>query len=83
MKILKALRRAINRNADSCKKVLETINYEKPRKIRKLICWDESWAKGSEWISRRKDKWSGRQNNGNYTIKTADRKPNEEKRKVT
>ena len=38
MRILKALRRAINRNADSCKKELETINYEKPRKIRKLIC---------------------------------------------
>ena len=37
MKILKELRRAINGNADYCKKELETIK-EEPGKIRKLIC---------------------------------------------
>ena len=51
MKILKELRKAINRNPDYWKKKLETIR--KSKKIRKFICWDESWALG---IERRKNK---------------------------
>ena len=41
MKILKELRKVIDRNADYCKKELETIK-EVPIKIRKLICQDKS-----------------------------------------
>ena len=41
MKILKALRKAIDRNADYCKKELETIRGRQ-KKIRKFICQDES-----------------------------------------
>ena len=41
MKILKELRKVIDRNADCYKKV--TRNYkEEPRKIRKFICQDKS-----------------------------------------
>ena len=44
MKILKKLRKTINRNANYCKK--RTRNYkEEPRKIRKFICQNEGWAK--------------------------------------
>ena len=44
MKILKELRKAIDRNADYCKKTKkQTRNYkEEPRKIRKFICRDKS-----------------------------------------
>ena len=41
MKILKELRRAVDRNADYCKKELETIKKE-PRKTRELIRQEES-----------------------------------------
>ena len=41
---MKELKKAIDRNADFCKK--GTRNYkEEPRKIRALICWDESGVK--------------------------------------
>ena len=47
MKILKELRKVIDRNADCYKKV--TRNYkEEPRKIRKFICQDKNRAKGNE-----------------------------------
>ena len=37
IKLLKELRKAINRNADRCNKELVTNYKEEPRKIRKLI----------------------------------------------
>ena len=43
MKILKKLRKTINRNVDNSKSELET--NEEPRKNRKPIFWGKSWAK--------------------------------------
>ena len=47
MKILKELRRAIDKNAEHCKNELETIRKSQ-EKLEKLIGLDNSWAKGSE-----------------------------------
>ena len=46
IKVLKELRKIINRNADHCNKELETI--EVPIKIRQLNCQDNNQAKGNE-----------------------------------
>ena len=72
---------AIDSNSDYIKKELET-KRRSQEKIRKFICKEKSRVKGNEeqdeW-SRGTNKWFGRQNNGNHPIRTADRKPNENK----
>ena len=78
MKILKDLRMAIDNNADSCKKEIETI-----RRIQEKL--ENSFAKmkaelkamhskmnnAEEWISDLEDR-----KNGNHPIRTTDIKPN-------
>ena len=76
MKILKELRMDINSNTDYFKKQLETMR----RRQKKL---ENSFAETKVDLKavKSRKKCLGRQNNGNHSIKTADRSPNEKRKK--